>query len=146
VPCDTAENIMLTQVNPVSGSRVALLCADNATLYYSTKSVYRSDDTDRTDHSAGLYGIGGQLAASPVGNLAQASFSRGSYLYINDTHGTAWTEIIDRDSNGGVSWNDIAYVTGNEAWVVYSPADFANGNGELMVTCDSGRTWQRISI
>jgi photosystem II stability/assembly factor-like uncharacterized protein len=42
-------------------------------------------------------------------------------------------------------WNDISYVTGTEAWVVYSPADFAPGLGELMVTRDGGRTWQRVT-
>jgi photosystem II stability/assembly factor-like uncharacterized protein len=149
VPCDVAADVLLAQVVPVSASRVALLCSGNATIYYATKSVYLSDDTGRTDRSAGragLYGISSQLAASPAGNLAVASVSEGSYLYINDSHGTTWTEVIDQADNGGIAWNDISYVTGNEAWVVYAPADGAPGYGELMTTRDGGRTWQRVSL
>jgi hypothetical protein len=149
VPCDIAGDVLLSQVVPVSASRVALLCSGNATIYYATKSVYLSDDTGRTDRSAGtagLYGIGAQLAASRAGNLALTSVSEGSYLYINDSHGTTWTEVIDQADNGGTGWNDISYVTGNEAWVVYAPADSAPGYGELMVTRDAGRTWQQVSL
>jgi photosystem II stability/assembly factor-like uncharacterized protein len=149
VPCDITGDVLLTQVVPVSDSRIALLCAGNATLYYATKSVYLSADTGRTDRSAGsagLYGISSQLAASPTGNLALASVSEGSYLYINDSHDTTWTEVIDQADNGGVGWNDISYVTGNEGWAVYAPADSAPGHGELMVTRDGGRTWQRVSL
>ncbi len=110
-----------TRLVPVSASRVTLLCAGNATAYYATKSVYLSDDAGRTDRSAGpagLYGIGAQLAASPAGDLAVASVSEGSYMYINDSRGTTWTEVIDQAENGGVPWNDLSYVTGNEAWVI----------------------------
>jgi photosystem II stability/assembly factor-like uncharacterized protein len=149
VPCDIATDVLLTQVVPVSARRVAMLCVGNATIYDATKSVYVSDDTGRTDRYAGttgLYGIGSQLAASPSGNLAVASVSRGSYMYINDGHGTAWTEVINQSDNGGIGWNDITYVTGNEAWVVYAPADAAPGSGELMVTRDGGRTWQQVSL
>jgi hypothetical protein len=123
VPCDITGDVLLAQVVPVSAGR-----------------------TDRSAGTAGLYGIGSQLAASPAGNLAVASVSEGSYLYINDSHGTTWTEVIDQADNGGIGWNDISYVTGKEAWVVCAPSDSAPGYGELMVTRDGGRTWHRVSL
>lgn len=74
-------------------------------------------------------------------NLAVAAASLGSFLYINDTHGTAWTWVAAvSDRGGGEVWNDLIYVTNTQAWVVYGPAD-TTGPGQLWDTHDAGRHW-----
>jgi len=80
------------------------------------------------------------LAVSPSGNVAVSSQSDGSFIYINDNHKTSWTQVIG-DSDGGVGWNDIVYVTDSEAWVVYAPAEGFLSQGQLWETTDGGRHW-----
>ena len=65
--------------------------------------------------------------------------SLGSFLYINDTHGRAWTRVAAvSDGGGGEVWNDLIYVTNTQAWVVYGPTD-TTGPGQLWDTHDAGR-------
>jgi photosystem II stability/assembly factor-like uncharacterized protein len=147
VPCANAADAGLVQVVPVSVTRVALLCDGNPGFSKAVKSVYVSDDTAKTDAYAGRMGLAGiqaQLAASPSGNLAVASWSDGSFLYINDSHRTAWTMVAGL-GDGGAGWNDITYVTGTRGWVVYGPAD-AGGIGQLWVTRDGGRRWAAVRL
>ncbi|MDX6310477.1 MAG: hypothetical protein QOI06_3523 [Nocardioidaceae bacterium] len=142
VPCDNAKGVGLIQAVPMSASRVALLCEAPIGFGKAYKKVYRSTDNAETDRSAGvlgMYGIQTQLAASASGNLAVASSSIGSFMYVNDG-GKAWAMPIGF-SDGGAGWNDIVYTTNRTAWVVYAPAGFFNGVGRLAVTHDAGRTW-----
>lgn len=147
VPCDVSEDFLLAQVVPVTTTQVGLLCVGNPGIFQAEKQVYLSADTARTDRYAGATGLNGtasELAVSGTGNLAVASVSDGSFMYVNDSHGTNWTTVI-ADSDGGAGWNDLTYVSGSEAWVVYAPANAFPGTGELLVTHDGGRTWQRVS-
>ena len=60
-----------------------------------------------------------------------AAASLGSFLYINDTHGRAWTRVAAvSDGGGGEVWNDLIYVTNTQAWVVYGPADTTGTTGD----------------
>jgi len=90
----------------------------------------------------GAYGYQSQLAVSRSGNLAVASVSDGSFIYINNTHGgTRWT-MVWASSDGGAGWNDIHYVTDREAWIVRgAPSWLLNGPGKLYVTHDAGKNW-----
>jgi photosystem II stability/assembly factor-like uncharacterized protein len=74
-----------------------------------------------------------------------ASTSDGSFIYINDTKGTTWTMTV-ASGDGGAGWNDIVYVTNQDAWVVYAPADFYADLGKLYVTHDAGRTWNLAQV
>jgi hypothetical protein len=87
----------------------------------------------RNHGTTGLYGIQAQLAVSPAGNLAVASWSDGSCLYINDSHTKTWQMPVGR-GDGGLGWNDIGYVTDAEAYVVYSPVSSLEGQGRLWVS------------
>jgi hypothetical protein len=141
-PCDHAQDLALIQAVPMSADRVALLCDGNPGFSKAVKTVYVSADTSKTDTYAGqmgLFGIQAQLAASPSGNLAVASTSNGSFVYINDTHKQAWT-MVEGIGDGGAGWNDITYVTNSQAWVVYRPAD-SSGTGQLWTTHDAGLHW-----
>jgi hypothetical protein len=63
-------------------------------------------------------------------------------MYINDTHETTWTAAIDK-ADGGLGFNDVVYVTDEEAWAVYAPVDIGGqaALGELFVTHDGGQHW-----
>ena len=141
-PCNHAKDLALIQAVPMSADRVAMLCDGNPGFSKAVKTVYVSADTGKTDTYAGqmgLFGIQAQLAASPSGNLAVASTSNGSFVYINDTHKQAWT-MVEGIGDGGAGWNDITYVTNSQAWVVYRPAD-SSGTGQLWATHDAGLHW-----
>jgi hypothetical protein len=142
-PCTSAEIFMLIQAVPYSATKVAFLCDGNPGFSKAVKAVYRSANTGKTDTYAGtmgLFGIQAGLTVSPSGNLAVASWSDGSFIYINDTKGTAWHMIIG-SGDGGAGFNDIAYMSKRVAWVVYSPVDMFPGIGVPYVTRDAGRHW-----
>jgi hypothetical protein len=146
-PCSHAQDIELIQAVPMPAGHVALLCDGNPGFSKAVKSVYLSADTGKTGTFAGqmgLFGIQAQLAASPSGNLAVTSWSDGSFIYVNDTHKTAWT-MVEGIGDGGAGWNDIGYVSSTVAWVVYGPADFS-GIGQLWVTRDAGQRWAPVKL
>ena len=146
-PCDHTQDLALIQAVPMSATRVALLCDGNPGFSKAVKTVYTSANTGKTDTFAGqmgLFGIQAELAASPSGNLAVASESDGSFIYINDTHKKAWT-MVEGIGDGGAGWNDISYASNTTAWVVYGPADFSN-IGQLWVTHDSGHHWGPVKL
>lgn len=146
-PCSHAQDLALLQVVPMSATKVAMLCDGNPGFSKAVKTVYVSADTGKTHTYAGmtgLFGIQAELAASRTGNLAVAAASDGSFMYINDTHKRAWTMVIG-SGDGGAGWNDLAYVTGTRAWVVYGPADFSN-IGVLYVTRDAGHHWKPVKL
>jgi photosystem II stability/assembly factor-like uncharacterized protein len=146
-PCDHTKDIALIQAVPMSATRVALLCDGNPGFSKAVKTVYTSANTGKTDTfrgMMGLFGIQAELAASPSGNLAVASESDGSFIYINNTHKQTWTMVVGI-GDGGAGWSDISYVSNTTAWVVYGPADFSN-IGQLWVTHDSGHHWGPVKL
>jgi hypothetical protein len=53
------------------------------------------------------WGIQAELAESPSGNLAVATWSIGSFIDINDSKGgTTWHQVIG-SGDGGAGFNDI---------------------------------------
>lgn len=145
VPCATTPDVALFQAAPTSPRDVALLCDGDPGLSEAVKLVYVSTDAGRTDRAAGTLGrpgIQAQLAASSTGNLAVASWSDGSFVYVNDTPGsTTWAMPVGL-SDGGAGWNDIAFVSARTVWVVYAPADSFPGLGKVLVSRDGGYHWQ----
>lgn len=147
-PCDVSEYLFLTSVDASSATDVALLCYGNPGFSESLKTAYRSTDTGLVDRAAGTLGypgLGGQIALSPAGDLAVASVSDGSFIYVNDTHSTTWTLVIGY-SDGGAGWNDLTYVSGSEAWIVYAPADGFGDVGKVLVTHDAGLVWSAAAL
>ncbi|MGO9558817.1 MAG: WD40/YVTN/BNR-like repeat-containing protein [Acidimicrobiales bacterium] len=143
-PCDTSPlPIELIQVVPSSATDVTLLCDGDPATSQADKYAYRSTDTGKTDTSAGTMGLPGiqaQLAVSSSGNIAVSAQSDGSFIFINDNHKTSWTQVVG-DSDGGVGFNDVVYVTDSEAWVVYAPDERSLSQGQLWETTDGGRHW-----
>src|SRR5579884_842628 len=142
VPCDKSSDVQLSQAVATSRRGVDLLCDGNPGFSKAEKFVFRSSNAGKTYSYAGTmgpYGIEAQLAVSPSGNLLVASWSDGSFMYVN-TGGKKW-QITVGVSDGGAGWNDVQYVTKNKAWVVYSPASLFNGVGKILVTTDAGRHW-----
>jgi hypothetical protein len=143
VPCSASTEHSLVQAVPYSATKVALLCVGNPGFSKAVKAVYTSADTGRHDTyhgTMGLFGFQSQLAVSPSGNLLVTSWSDGSFIYINDNHGTKWHRII-ASGDGGAGWNDPTYLTKNVAWVVGAPASMFADYGKLLVSRDAGRHW-----
>jgi photosystem II stability/assembly factor-like uncharacterized protein len=141
VPCSKPRDETLTSVAPMAKRRVALLCIGDPGIGKSVKRVFRSNDAARTLRSAGtapLLGITSQLAATPDGTLALASFSSGSWIYRN-VEGRTWTTAADL-GDGGEGWNDIGFTTDTTGFVIHGPEAFF-GPGELWGTTDAGATW-----
>jgi hypothetical protein len=147
-PCTSAEHFTLIQAVPYSASKVALLCDGNPGFSKAVKAVYRSSDTAKHDSYAGTmgpYGIQAQLAVSPTGNLLVASWSDGSFVYVNDTHGTTWHRVI-ASGDGGAGFDDPTYLTGKVAWMVGAPASMFADYGKLLVSRDAGRHWSFATL
>lgn len=143
-PCDDSQDIGLVQAVATSTTNVYLLCDGDPGMSEALKSVYGSTDNAMTLTDLGqmgALGIQAQLAASKSGNLAVASSSDGSFIYINDTKGgTTWSMPVGL-SDGGIGWGDIAYTTNTTAWVVYAPAGGFMPRNVLYKTTDAGHTW-----
>jgi hypothetical protein len=146
-PCDHAQDLELVQVVARSATAASMLCDGDPGFSKAVKIVYNTQDTGMTYRNrgmTGLYGIQAQLAVSPSGKLAVASWSDGSFIYVNDSHAKTWQMPVGL-GDGGLGWNDIGYVTKTEAYVVYSPVSSFEGQGRLWVTHDAGRSWQDVS-
>lgn len=147
---DPCVGLALTQAVPTSKSRVDILCANAIGGGQTSKAVYRSTDTGKKDTSAGAPpgpGDTPQLAASPSGNLAVSAAFAASYIFVNDTGKTSWSQPVN-EADGGAGWNDIVYVSDHEAWVVYDPAQdpCSCAVGEVFVTRDSGQHWTLVQL
>jgi hypothetical protein len=149
VPCDNFADIALLQAVATSPTGVDLLCDGNPGFGKAVKFAYRSTDTGKTDASAGTmgdsWGIEAEMTVSPSGNIAVESWSIGTFTWINDGQKTTWSMPIGW-SDGGRGWNDPTYVSGNVAWVVYSPVDLFHGLGKVYNTTNGGKTWNLATI
>jgi hypothetical protein len=147
-PCDTASAVALTQAVPTSATDVTLLCVGPARQLAATKYVYRSTDTGEHVTSVGSPGIGGNdgdLAVSTNGDMALASVSASSLMYINDTKTTTWTRTVDK-TDGGLGFNDIVYRSIHQVWVVYAPEENFVSVGQVWESPDNGRHWVVASL
>lgn len=149
VPCDSFTDIALLQAVATSATGVALLCDGNPGFGKAVKFAYRSTDAGQKDVSAGTmgdsWGIEAEMAVSPTGNIAVESWSIGSFMWINDSQKTTWSMPIGW-SDGGRGWNDPTYVSGNVAWVVYSPVELFHGLGKVYDTTNGGKTWTLVTL
>lgn len=147
-PCDDTQDIGLIQAVATTKTNVYLLCDGDPGMSQALKSVFGSTDNAKTLTNLGqmgTLGIQASLAASKSGNLAVASSSDGSFIYINDTKGgTTWSMPVGL-SDGGIGWGDIAYTTNTTAWVVYAPAGGFQPRNVLYKTTDAGHVWNPIN-
>jgi photosystem II stability/assembly factor-like uncharacterized protein len=146
VPCDKTPDTDLVQAVATSTTDVALLCVGNPGMSKAEKFVYTSSDAAMSYHYAGMmgpYGLQSQLAVSASGNLAVASQSDGSFIYINNTHGGRKWTMVWASPDGGAGWNDIVYTTNRTAWVIRGPlaGPSFSRRGKLYVTHDAGADW-----
>jgi hypothetical protein len=146
-PCKKGQGEFLSDVAPISDTKVALLCQANIGFGKAEKRVLRSQDTGQTTSSAGtlpLYGIVSQLAAAPNGTLVVTSYSISSWIYRN-AGGRIWTTPVD-GIDLGEGWNDVVFTTNQIGFVIHAPATCCghSGVGELGQTVDGGVTWTPI--
>jgi len=147
-PCDNRQFFAITSIAASSAKNLAVLCEGNPGFSKSVKTVYVSANLGKTWKNAGTlgpYGIQAQIAASPTGNLAVASWSDGSFMYVKGPRGTAWKMSYGL-GDGGAGWDDITFVSGSELWIVYSPVDQAPGYGQLYVSHNAGRKLVHVPV
>jgi hypothetical protein len=140
-PCRTDRDEMLLSVAPITDTRVALQCVAAIGFGQAAKHAYRSNDAAASTRSAGvspLLGITTQIAASPNGTIAMASYSIGSWIYRN-AGGATWTKSADL-GDGGEGWNDIDFTTNQTGFVIHGP-EAMFGPGELWGTTNGGVTY-----
>src|SRR5215469_4531944 len=148
VPCTADELNMLVQAVPYAATKVGLLCDGNPGFGKAVKAVYLSSNNGKTDTyegTLGLFGIQAQLAISPAGHMAVASYSIGTFMYVNDNNRAKWYMVIG-SGDGGAGWNDVTYVSAKVAYVVYSPASLFPALGLIYATHDAGRHWSQVKL
>ncbi len=143
-PCHPADGETLREAVPMSQQRVVLLCQGDIGFGKAEKIALVSKDNGATTMGAGTMpqlGIETQLAATPSGTLVAASYSIGSWIYLNQ-RGQTWTTPVDL-GDGGMGWNDVLFTTDQIGFVIHGPATCCGGfgPGELWETQDGGLTW-----
>ncbi len=147
-PCVTSPPSSLLQAVAYSDNDVAFLCEGGAAASEAAKYVFTSTDDGATDSAAGLVGLPGiqaSLAVSPSGDLGVASESDGSFIFINDRHGTKWTLAV-AESDGGLGWSDLGFSSNTKEWVVYAPPDGFLSQGQVWTSVDGGRHWTIVKL
>jgi photosystem II stability/assembly factor-like uncharacterized protein len=144
-PCVKTNDEFLTDVAPISDTKVALLCVANIGFSQAEKRVLRSNDTGQTTSSAGTLpweGITSSLAAAPNGTLTVSSWGNaGSWIYRN-AGGQSWAASVSLN-DFGMGWNDIVFTTNEVGFAIYGPAGVwpYDRVGVLWETQDGGVTW-----
>jgi hypothetical protein len=148
-PCKLSQDLGLVQAVPTSSTGLAVLCVGNPGFSKAVKTVYLSKNTGRTYTSAGTagaLGIPAEIAVSPAGSIAMASWSNGSFLYLNSTHKKTW-KMVAGLGDGGDGFGDLQWVSSKVAWAVHGPITLFHGNlGTLYVTRDGGQKWSSYSF
>lgn len=157
-PCSTGspEYSEMTEAVPQNGTTVFMLCVGNPGLSKSMQSVYESSNNGRTDHFDGqltspavapfAWGIQAQLAVSPTGNLAVAASSDGTFMYIKVGAMKNWKMLFGWGEVASPGWNDLAWVSGTEAWAVYSPVSTPVPLGELFHATKAFARYKTITL
>lgn len=142
-----------------SGSEVAAASADDVAIAcsnqgdpqpgFSYKEVLVSTNGGRSFHAVAsapplvgeVYGLALPVSRPQVITLNVASGA--SYLDSTSNGGKTWTQTVYRD--GGLGFNDLAYVSGTTGYVVHfmGTPDIAYTDG-LMKTVNDGKTWTTV--
>jgi photosystem II stability/assembly factor-like uncharacterized protein len=142
-----------SEVAAASANDVAIACSNQGDPQpgLSYKEVFVSSNGGRTFHAvAGRPPLAGQVygLAMPVARPSVITInaaSGASYFYQTVNGGKSWTttEYLD----GGLGFNDLAYVSSTTGYVVHFMGTpyLAYGDG-LMKTVNAGRSWTSVSI
>jgi hypothetical protein len=141
-----------SEVAAASRSDVAIACSDESYPKpgFSVKEVFTSTSGGSTFHLAGEPPEPGQVygLAMPPGNpqvITLNAASGASYLYQSANGGKTWK--VNRYSDGGLGFNDLAYASATTGYVIHfmgSPV-IAYSKG-LMKTTNAGETWKNVII
>jgi len=157
-PCSTGspQYSEMTEAVPQNATNVFMLCVGNPGLSRSMQSVYKSSNNGKVDHFDGqltspgiapfAWGIQAQLAVSPTGNLAVAAASDGTFMYIKVNKMKNWEMLFGWGEVGSPGWNDFAWVSGTEAWAVYSPVQMPVPLGELFHATKAFAHYKTITL
>lgn len=129
---------------------LALLCEDGAAMGSAQKTVYVSDDLGAHWAKAGSPPLGGDPWGTSAGSPARlvvGAESGASWLYYSDDGGAEWSTAY-KAIDGGRGFNDLGFTTATDGVAVVGPA-YTDGNteqapGQLLLTSNSGATWQVV--
>jgi hypothetical protein len=124
------------------------LCSGNGAMGSSTKVAVATNGGKSTAVGRPpLWGDGGTVAGTPYAVVVIASASAASWLYRSGDGGHSWSTVKSY-GDGGAGWNDLGFTTPRQGVVVHGRPGETNvpGGIELLMTRDSGSTWQVVPI
>ncbi len=128
-----------------AGSDIVAVCTHGAAAGSSFKTLVRSSDGGRTWTAAGAPPSGGSVrgvAAASRTTIVVAAVSGASWLYRTDDGGQTWATVYT-ELGGGTPLDDLTFTDAARGFVVTrGPA----GDGRLLLTTDSGRTWLPVTF
>jgi hypothetical protein len=142
-PCSSSHYALSSFVAP-DPSTLYSLCSGNGAAGSTTKvAVATNGGTSTVVGRPPLGGDGGTVAGTPYAVMVIATASAGSWLYRSGDGGHSWSTVKSY-GDGGAGWNDVGFTTARQGVVVHGrpgQTDVAGGI-ELLMTHDSGLTWQ----
>lgn len=150
-PCTKEGVAFPASVAATSGhGDLALLCVGQAAMSHTQKRVYISGNGGATWAKAGVpdsAGDGGTIAGPTPVTTVIATASAASWLYRSTNVAASW-HTVRFESDGGMGWADLGFTTFTQGVVVHGPA-ITDGNrehrpGQLLLTSDTGATWQPV--
>jgi photosystem II stability/assembly factor-like uncharacterized protein len=135
-----------------AGPHTYLLCAGTGAAGSAEKFVFRiggSESQWTRVGSPSRVGDPEEISAGSDQTVMISATSGASELYRSTDAGANWhTALTQRD--GGAGWADLGFTTPSDGVVVHGPAVTNGSNdgrpGQLLLTDDGGRTWQRASF
>jgi hypothetical protein len=134
------------------GAHIYLLCTGSGGAGSVDKFVFRVGRSESQWTRVGSPPRGGGpegLSAGSDRAVVIAAASGASELYRSTDAGRSWQTVLT-ENDGGAGWADLGFTTPSYGVVVHGPAVSNGANdgrpGQLLLTDDGGRTWQRVSF
>ncbi|MGH9101848.1 MAG: WD40/YVTN/BNR-like repeat-containing protein [Acidimicrobiales bacterium] len=125
------------------------VCAGGVAAGQQPKAVLASSDAGASFAQVGAAPASGDLdgvtAASPS-VVVVAAASGTSVLSRSTDGGHSWSTALDDSSSGGAPFHDLGFTTPSQGIVIEGAADVNGLTSRLLLSRDSGASWQPVSF